>query len=71
SYLICDLIGLKALDAKTNKELGFISEVLTLPAHNVYVIKGKKERLIPAVSEFIIETNISDGYIKFNLIEGL
>jgi len=70
-FLIADLVGLNAIDAATDKKLGIVSDVLPLPAHNVYVIKGEREILIPAVSEFIAETNINEGYIKFNLIEGL
>ena len=71
THLIADLIGLTAIDASTGKKLGSISDVLPLPAHNVYAIKGECEILIPAVEEFIAETNIAKGYIKFNLIEGL
>jgi len=71
TYLIADLIGLKAIDAETGEELGKITDILPLPASNVYEIKGKREILIPAVPEFIAETNIKDGYIKFNIIEGL
>jgi len=71
NFLIADLINLTAFDAHTNKKLGVISDVLPLPAHNVYVINGEREILVPAVSEFIAETNINEGYIKFNLIEGL
>ena len=69
--LIIDLIGLTAIDANSNEKLGVITDVLPLPAHNVYVIKGEREILIPAVPEFVTETNINEGYIKFNLIEGL
>jgi len=69
--LIIDLIGLAAIDANSNEKLGVITDVLPLPAHNVYVIKGEREILIPAVPEFVTETNINEGYIKFNLIEGL
>ncbi|MCL2628701.1 MAG: ribosome maturation factor RimM [Oscillospiraceae bacterium] len=71
NYLIADLIGLSAIDAKTDKKLGTVSDVLPLPAHNVYVINGEREILVPAVPEFIAETNLSEGYIKFNIIEGL
>jgi len=71
NHLIIDLIGLTAIDANTENKLGLVSDILPLPAHNVYVIKGEREILIPAVPEFIAETNIKEGYIKFNLIEGL
>jgi len=70
-YFITDLTGLRVLDAETGSELGILSDVLTLPSNNVYVIKGGREILVPAVPEFIVETNIQDGYIKIRLIEGL
>jgi len=70
-YFIVDLVGLKAIDADFGNELGKITEVLTLPGNNVYVIKGEREILIPAVPEFIAETNVEAGFIKFRLIEGL
>jgi len=70
-HLIVDLIGLKAIDADSGDDLGIVTDVLTLPKNNVYVIKGTREILVPAVSEFIQETNIEAGYIKFRLIEGL
>jgi len=70
-FLIADLIGLVAIDAATNIKIGTVSDVLPLPVHNVYVIKGEREFLVPAVAQFIAETNIKEGYIKFNLIEGL
>jgi len=70
-FFVADLIGLKAVDADTNEELGKIADVLPMPASNVYVIKGKREILIPAVPEFIVETNLEQGYVRFNVIEGL
>ena len=71
TFFVADLIGLKAVDADTNEELGKIADVLPMPASNVYVIKGKREILIPAVPEFIVETNLEQGYVRFNVIEGL
>ena len=70
-HFIADLVGLRALDADTGEELGLISDVLTRPANNVYVIKGAREILIPSVPEFIEETNIDGGYIRFHLIDGM
>jgi len=70
-FFIADLIGLTAVDNETGEELGTVTDILTLPANNVYVIKGKREILVPAVPEFIIETNPDKGYIKLRLIEGL
>ena len=70
-YFVTDLIGLPVIDAKTNENIGTLTDVVSLPSNNVYVIKGKREILVPAVPEFIAETNLNDGYIKVNLIEGL
>jgi len=70
-YLVADLIGLTVINAETNETIGTLSDVLNLPSNNVYVIKGDREILVPAVEEFIIETNLSEGFIKIRLIEGL
>lgn len=71
SVFIRDLIGLSAINADSGLEFGRVVDVLPLPAHDVYEIKGEKSYLIPAVSQFVKEVNVSEGYIKFNLIEGL
>ena len=70
-YFITDLIGLNVVDANTGDTIGTLSDVLSLPSNNVYVIKGEREVLVPAVQEFIVETNLIDGYVKIRLIEGL
>jgi len=70
-HFIADLVGLRAVDAATGETLGIVADVLTLPANNVYVIKGAREILIPAVPDFIGEVSIDGGYIKFRLIEGM
>lgn len=71
-HFLVDLIGLKVINAADREELGTVAEVLTLPAHNVYVVRGKgKEYMIPAVPAFIVETNEDAGYIKVNVIEGM
>ena len=71
SYFVTDLIGLKVLDNETGETLGILSDVLSLPSNNVYVITGKREILVPAVQEFIVETSLEEGYVKIRLIEGL
>ena len=65
-------MGLEVLDAATGDKLGTVENILTPPAHNVYVIGGGAKRyMIPAVPAFVAETNVEGGYIKVNLIEGL
>ncbi len=71
-HFIADLIGLEVRDADTGSVLGIIDDVLTPPASEVYVVKGAgKEYMIPAVDEFVIETNIEIGYVLVRLIEGM
>jgi len=78
-YFIADLIGLRVIDAESFEDIGIISDVLTYPANNIYVIKrnsigsnnSENEILVPAVSEYILETNLLDGYVKLRVIEGM
>ena len=71
-HFIADLMGLDVLDADSGEKLGVVADVLTPPAHEVYVVRGAGcEYLIPAVDEFLIETNVEGGYIKVRLIEGM
>lgn len=52
-FFIHDLIGSRVL--RNNEEFGTISEVLSLPANDVYVVQSVQgeEVLIPAVADFI------------------
>ena len=70
-HFIADLMGLEVIDAATGEKLGVVADVLTPPAHEVYVVKGRHEYMIPAVDEFLAETNVEGGYLKVRLIEGM
>ena len=70
-HFSADLLGLEVLDAGSGEKLGVVADVLTPPAHEVYVVKGEHEYMIPAVDEFLAETNVEGGYIKVRLIEGM
>ena len=70
-HFIADLIGLEVREAESGQVLGKVEDVLTLPANEVYVVKGEKEYLIPAVDEFLAETNLEGGYVRVRLIEGM
>lgn len=72
SFFLADLYGLEVRDAQDGRVLGKLDDVLTLPANNVYVVRGgERELMIPAVPQFIAETNIEGGYLRVNLMEGL
>lgn len=72
SFFLADLYGLEVRDAQTGQVLGHIAEILTLPANNVYVVRGgEREMMIPAVPQFVAETNVEAGYLRINPMEGL
>ena len=72
TFFLADLDGLEVRDAQSGEVLGKIEDVLTLPANNVYVVRGgQREWMIPAVPEFIAETNLEEGYLRVNVIQGL
>ena len=68
---MADLIGLEVLDDETGARLGILEDVLTPSIQKVYVVRGEREILIPAVDEFIREINVEGGYIRVRLIEGM
>lgn len=70
SFYLADIIGLNVID-ETGRELGTLVDILSPSLQQVYVIKGEREIMIPAVPEFILETNVNGGYIKVRLIEGM
>ncbi len=72
AFFLADLMGLEVRDADSGEVLGKIADVLTPPASNVYVVRGgKREHMIPAVEEFVVETNVDEGYLRVRLIEGM
>ena len=72
SFFIADLMGLEVRDAATGEVLGNIADVLDMPANNVYVVRGgKREILVPVVDTFVAETNVAEGFIRVNMMEGL
>ena len=70
AFFISDLIGATVVD-ESKKELGKLTDVLELPASNVYVVTGEREILIPAVPQFVIKTDVNAGLITVRLIDGM
>ena len=64
---IADLIGLPVY--AEGEEIGTLKDVYSGPANDVYIVKGKREYMIPAVSEFLEDVNPDEGYIKVKLLE--
>ena len=71
SFFLADLMNMEVRDTQGNV-LGKIADVLTLPANNVYVVRGgEREIMIPAVDQFVKEVNVDEGYMTVALIEGM
>lgn len=70
AFFIQDIIGARVVE-ESGRELGTIQDVLELPAGNVYLIRGRREHMIPAVPEFILDTDIEGGLVTVRLIEGM
>ena len=70
SFFIQDIIGAEVVDEQGVK-LGELADVLDLPGNSVYVVRGEREIMIPAVPEFILKTAADAGVITVRLIEGM
>ena len=70
AFFLQDIIGASVVDEQGN-EIGKLADVMETPASNVYVVKGEREHLIPAVPEFIMSTDTESGIITVHLIEGM
>lgn len=51
--------------------IGQIKDVLDYPGNKVYVVKGEKEYMIPAVKAFILSTDLDANRMEVRLIEGM
>lgn len=51
--------------------IGKIKDVLDYPGNSVYVVKGEYEYMIPAVNQFILDTDMDANRMQVKLIEGM
>lgn len=73
TYFIKDLLTLSVFDADTGKNYGMLTNVLKTGAKDVYEITDDKGvvRLIPAIADVIVETNIAEKFMKIRPLKGL
>ncbi|MBZ0267095.1 ribosome maturation factor RimM [bacterium] len=70
-WYIADLVGL-AVRTDAGEELGELVEVLTLPANDVAVVRGKRgEVLVPLLDHVIVELDPEAGIMTVALPAGL
>ena len=67
---IQDLLGLPVF-TEDGAEIGTLKEVISTGANDVFYVKGAHEYMIPAVSAYVLERNIDEGFIRVRLIEGM
>ena len=53
------------------ENIGKIVDVLDYPGNSVYVVRGKYEYMIPAVSAFILSTDLEKNEMQVKLLEGM
>ena len=53
------------------EKIGVITEVLDYPGNSVYVVKGEKTYMIPAVKAFILNTDMEGNRMDVTLLEGM
>ena len=64
-----ELIGVEVFCE--GEQIGKIVDVLDYPGNSVYVVKGQYEYMIPAVSAFVLDTNMAENTMQVKLIEGM
>ena len=71
-YYITDLIGLRVITDE-NVKLGHVTDIMKTGANDVYVVEtnDKKEILLPAIKECILDIDLDKELIKIHLMDGL
>ena len=64
-----DLIGMEVF--ANGDKVGELTQVLDYPGNQVYVVKGEREYMLPAVKEFILSTSLEDNRMEVKLLEGM
>lgn len=72
-YFIKDLLTLSVFDVDTGVNYGTITDVLKTGANDVYQITDENRviRMIPAIKDVIIETDIENKIMKIRPLNGL
>lgn len=70
AYFQCDIIGARVYD-EHDCEIGILEEIIENPAQPIYVVRGEKEHLIPAVPEFVLSADPEASVLRVRLIPGM
>lgn len=64
-----ELIGMEVFSQ--GEKVGELTQVLDYPGNQVYVVKGAREYMLPAVKEFILSTDLEGNRMEVKLLEGM
>lgn len=64
-----ELIGMQVYSQ--GNLIGELTQVLDYPGNQVYVVKGEREYMIPAVKAFILSTDLEKNEMQVILLEGM
>ncbi|MCL2342648.1 MAG: ribosome maturation factor RimM [Firmicutes bacterium] len=70
AFFLQDILGATVVD-ETGAQLGKLVDIIEGAASNIYVVRGEREILIPAVPAFILNTDTEAGLVTARLIEGM
>jgi 16S rRNA processing protein RimM len=66
SYYQFQIIGLEVFSLE-GESLGRLKEILTMPMHDIYVVKGEKEYLVPALKRVVKKVDVDAGKIWIDM----
>ncbi len=70
-FFVADILGAAVVD-EDGRTVGRLTDVLELPAGQVYVVEGEDgEHTIPNRGEFILDVDTDENVIRVHLIEGM
>lgn len=70
TWYVYELEGLQVY-TEAGEHLGVLDEVLFTGGNDVYVVKGEREILLPAIRQVIREVDVAAGRMVVHLLEGL
>jgi len=70
SWKVSEIVGFAVFDA-SGRDLGVLVDVLPTRTNDVWVVKGDKEMLIPALKGLVAEVDSVNKKILVNLPNGL
>jgi len=69
-HYVFEVLGL-TVETEEGQRLGAVEEIIRTPGNDVYVVRGKREILIPAISSVVLRIDPAQGRIVIRPMPGL